>query len=67
MSKAKCRNCDTIVESKHRHDFQQCKCFRNEVDTRGFYLDGSDIYCRVGGNFEDVLWLPEEKKLNQSL
>ena len=28
MSKAKCKNCGDIVESKHRHDWVSCKCFQ---------------------------------------
>ena len=26
MTKAKCKNCRNIVESKHRHDFVSCSC-----------------------------------------
>ena len=26
MNKAKCTNCNQVLESKHRHDFVQCKC-----------------------------------------
>ncbi len=31
MSKAKCLNCKQIIESKHQHDFVQCKC-RSQSD-----------------------------------
>jgi hypothetical protein len=27
MSKAKCKNCGDVVESKTRHDWQSCSCF----------------------------------------
>jgi hypothetical protein len=27
-NKAKCRNCGDIIESKTRHDFVMCKCYR---------------------------------------
>jgi hypothetical protein len=25
-NRLRCRKCDTIVESKHRHDFARCRC-----------------------------------------
>ena len=30
----KCLVCNTILESKHRHDFQQCNC------SNGAFVDG---------------------------
>lgn len=32
MSKAKCKNCKTIIESKSRHHFVVCKCFQESTD-----------------------------------
>lgn len=43
MSKIKCLECGKILESKHRHDFQQCKC-PNQT-----FIDGGNIYLRCGG------------------
>lgn len=45
---ARCRLCDTIVESKYRHDFQACKCGK-------MFVDGGKDYIRRGFmNEEDV-------------
>jgi len=46
----KCTNCDTVIESKHRHDFVWCNC-------REIFTDGGTDYLRRGGNpkyMEDV-------------
>lgn len=42
MSKAMCALCGDVIESKHRHDFQKCKCGKS-------FLDGGDDYTRAGG------------------
>ena len=70
MNKAKCLNCGDTIESKSRHDFVTCTCYRfymhgRNVDThreRGFdihgiFLDGGDDYSRYGGNIEDLQWI----------
>lgn len=36
----RCKNCSTVLESKHRHDFQSCKC--------GVFTDGGLAYQRAG-------------------
>ncbi len=38
---AKCRLCDDVIESVHRHDFQTCKC--GEI-----FIDGGNDYQRYG-------------------
>jgi hypothetical protein len=43
MSKIKCLQCGEILESKFRHDFQQCSC-PNQT-----FIDGGNDYCRCGG------------------
>jgi hypothetical protein len=51
MSKAKCLDCEDILESKHRHDFVKCKCGNS-------FIDGGDDYFRGGGS----IWpLPDEE------
>lgn len=49
-NRAKCRKCETVLESKHRHDFQYCPC--------GNFLDGGLSYIRIGlaegAEFEDL-------------
>ena len=65
QNKAKCRNCGEVVESKHRHDWVACSCFRNSPDTRGFYLDGGNDYGRYGGNIDDIEWIHEDSVEDQ--
>ena len=56
--RARCKNCGTIVHSTHRHHWVACTCYKNEEDSRGFYLDGgNDPYARYGGNINDIEWL----------
>jgi hypothetical protein len=51
MSKAKCLDCEDILESKHRHHFVKCKCGNS-------FIDGGDDYFRGGGS----IWpLPDEE------
>ena len=42
MSKGVCYECLGLMESKHRHDFVECKCGES-------FLDGGDEYFRAGG------------------
>lgn len=43
MSKIKCLECNTILESHRVHDFVECGC------PNGSFLDGGDDYMRMGG------------------
>jgi len=53
-NKAKCRKCGDIIESKHRHDFVNCKC-------GAIFVDGGKDYLRRGGkDLEDIIELSEE-------
>lgn len=45
----KCLSCGTTLESKHRHDFQCCRC-----DNQTF-VDGGKDYSRVGGKEFDLI------------
>ena len=51
--KLKCLKCNDIIESKHVHDFVNCKC-------GAIFIDGGDDYCRYGGWPEDFEWVEEE-------
>lgn len=42
----RCLTCDTIIESKHRHDFVQCNC-EPDSETR-IFVDGGLDYVRYG-------------------
>ena len=45
----KCLQCNTVLESKHRHDFQCCGC-ENQT-----FVDGGYDYSRVGGKDFDLI------------
>jgi len=49
-NRGRCLICNTIIESKHRHDFVWCKCGAVAVD------GGNDYLKRVGkpSLFEDL-------------
>jgi hypothetical protein len=49
---ARCRKCDTVIESRSVHDFVSCKC-------GAIFVDGGLDYLRVGGNPEDFESLSE--------
>jgi len=42
---AECHNCNTIIESKHRHDWVQSNCVHPD---NGIYVDGGLTYQRRG-------------------
>ncbi len=45
-NKGRCRKCNSVIESHHRHDFVTCPCGAVSVD-------GGHEYLRRAGNFED--------------
>lgn len=49
---ARCRRCNTVVESKFVHDFVSCKC-------EAIFVDGGTDYLRAGGDSEDFESLAE--------
>lgn len=52
-NRCKCRQCGDIIESKHRHDFVQCKC-------GAIFTDGGLVYVRRGfKNKDDIIDLNE--------
>lgn len=52
----KCCVCETVIESKHRHDFVSCEC-PEDSDTR-IFVDGGLLYQRFGygikAEYEDL-------------
>ena len=46
VNKIRCKKCNEVIESTHRHDFKFCKCGAVAVD-------GGKDYLRRGGNRED--------------
>ena len=52
-NRCKCRQCDDIIESKHRHDFVKCKC-------GAIFTDGGKSYMRRGAkDFKDIIDMSE--------
>lgn len=45
-NKAKCKKCGEIIESKHVHDFVECKC-------GNLFVDGGHQYLRRGYVYEN--------------
>lgn len=53
-NRVKCLECDTILESFHRHDYKTCTCPNQTA------VDGGHSYLRYGGvDFNKVLLLTE--------
>ena len=46
MTKIKCLKCGDILESDGNGKWVDCSC-------HSCYIDETDDYCRVGGNFDD--------------
>lgn len=57
----KCKNCGEIIESKYTHDWQCCKCFSDESNEHGVFVDGGTSYLRRGGNLDDYEDLSETR------
>lgn len=54
-NRCQCRKCLDIIESKHRHDFVQCKC-------GAIFTDGGTDYIRRGFiDANDIIDLSESK------
>lgn len=55
-----CNFCNQVVESKHRHDFRECRCGR-------VFVDGGKSYLRRGfkheSDFEDLSEFVDDDKL----
>lgn len=63
-NKARCLNCNDIIESKYRHDFISCSCFNSSKNTTGIFIDGGLDYLRRGGNmknFKDLSIIKKDK------
>ena len=52
----KCLVCNTILESKQQHDFQQCNCSNKA------FVDGGLSYIRLGANDLDLIEILSEYK-----
>ncbi len=61
-NRAKCKNCGDVIESKYRHDFVSCSCFRNEEGSTGIAIDGGTDYFRWIGNMDNFVWIDDEEE-----
>lgn len=53
-NRAKCKLCQTVIESIHQHDYVTCKC--GEIS-----VDGGDAYCRCSAiSWENFLRIDDE-------
>lgn len=52
-NRIRCKVCGEILESKHRHDWVCCSCFKESGGTRGVFVDGGCDYVRIGGDPND--------------
>ncbi len=55
----RCKHCGEIIESRHTHDFQVCKCGR-------CFVDGGLEYLRWGGepeDYEDLAEVEEDRPI----
>lgn len=52
---ARCKKCNDVIESKHRHDWVSCKC-------GAIFVDGGHDYFRAGGDDKhfDPMYQSEE-------
>jgi hypothetical protein len=58
-NKAQCKLCGDIIESKHRHDFVECKC-------KKFAVDGGLVYTRrIFDKYEDFIELSEYEEIEE--
>lgn len=53
---AQCKKCNTVIESKHRHDYVSCSC--NEISIDG----GCDYLRRTENNFGNLIELSKCRK-----
>lgn len=58
MGKILCTNCNTMLESKHVHDFVSCGC------SNSTFVDGGKDYLRYGGMDLRFIEVIEEGKLD---
>lgn len=49
---ARCAKCNTVIESRHTHDFVWCEC-------KAIFTDGGLDYIRRGGDLDALIDLSE--------
>lgn len=56
----RCRKCEAVIESKHRHDFKWCDCGSVAVD-------GGHDYLKRCGELADIEGLSEPKARDRNV
>ena len=64
-NRAKCRNCETVIESVHVHDMVACECYKHETGNTGIWIDGGTDYSRIGGNLSNFLWVADDDSVRE--
>jgi hypothetical protein len=59
-NRARCANCNDIIESKHHHDWVNCSCFKNDNPNEGIFIDGGQEYFRGGGKLENLIRIDDD-------
>jgi len=54
----RCLKCNTVIESKHVHDFVWCEC-------KAIFTDGGSDYIRRGGDLEAMHDLSEYVEVDE--
>lgn len=60
-NRIRCKNCGEIIESKSRHDFVGCSCFKNSKGLEGCAVDGGHDYLRGIGDPSQIEELYETR------
>ena len=47
VSAIHCKNCETTIYSRCRHDVRSCHCFKNRNENLGIVIDGGREYVKV--------------------
>ena len=47
VSAIRCKNCQTTIYSRCRHDMRSCRCFKNQNENLGVVIDGGGEYVKV--------------------
>ena len=58
-NKVRCKKCNTIIESKYRHDFVGCKCWNKSNGKEGVAVDGGQDYLKRSGDVDNCEDLSE--------
>lgn len=58
---ARCKRCGDVIESKNRHDWVCCSCWKESKGETGIFVDGGLSYLRRGGELDMIEDLSESE------